>query len=134
MGIIFSSSEIEGEYDPKKAFRWFTQVRACVPLPGDRPVVITIVCMFNLGVLRLDQAADKGVRESMYELALAYAAGRGCKRNYVLAHQWMGKSASKGLAEAQFQYSLWYVCPEMHRDLIPSPCALHIPIEFVFFS
>ena len=27
MGIIFSSSEIEGEYDPKKAFRWFTKVR-----------------------------------------------------------------------------------------------------------
>jgi localization factor PodJL len=55
-----------------------------------------------------EEAAKRGNRKAMHNLAIAYANGTGQEKNFTEAARWFRAAAEQGLADSQFNLAVVY--------------------------
>lgn len=68
------------------------------------------------GIALITQAAEQGLAEAQYRLALNYANAIGVDKNLDLARAWLEKAAAQLHAEAQYQLGLYYLQEDRQCD------------------
>lgn len=67
----------------------------------------------------MNEAAQQGDAEALYEVAKFYQKGLGVKDDFNESLQYMKKAADKGLTEAQSEYGFWMFQNENYKEAIP---------------
>ena len=67
----------------------------------------------------MNEAAQQGDAEALYEVAKFYKEGFGTKEDFNEFLQYMKKAADKGLTEAQSEYGFWMFRNESYKEAIP---------------
>ena len=68
------------------------------------------------GIALITQAAEQGLAEAQYRLALNYASGVGVDKNAEHARVWLEKAAAQLHVEAQYQLGLYYLQEDLKCD------------------
>src|SRR5262249_849210 len=55
-----------------------------------------------------EEAAKRGNRKAMHNLAIAYANGSGTEKNFAEAARWFRSAADRGFADSQFNLAVLY--------------------------
>ena len=67
----------------------------------------------------MDEAAQQGDAEALYEVAKFYKDGFGIKEDFNESMQYMKKAADKGLTEAEAEYGFWMFRNENYKEAVP---------------
>ncbi|MDO5090025.1 MAG: tetratricopeptide repeat protein [Cardiobacteriaceae bacterium] len=68
------------------------------------------------GIALITQAAEQGLAEAQYRLALNHAGGIGVEKNLDQSRAWLEKAAAQLHADAQYQLGLYYLQEERQCD------------------